>query len=56
VTALLAVIEPNNWVGALVVLGTCLGAVGMIGLLFGWDGQGTTQANQDRDILKGPLR
>jgi hypothetical protein len=54
-TALLAVVHPNNWGGAVVIVITVLGSIAAIALLFGWDDPQRTQADRDRDILKGPL-
>lgn len=52
---LLAVVEPNNWAGAVVVLVTCLGTIASLTFLFGWDDDQHTKTDRDRDILKGPL-
>lgn len=50
---LLAVVEPNNVMGAVVAVASCLGAVLWNVLLFSWDQPGTTKADRDQDVTRG---
>jgi hypothetical protein len=53
VVELLAVVEPNNVMGAVVAVASCLGAVLWNVLLFSWDQPGTTKADRDQDVTRG---
>ena len=50
--ALMAV-QPNNWAGLFVALGTCLVAYIWIVLLFDWDNPERPRGDRSVDIMRG---